>query len=177
MKNITIFIKENYFPIIVIIVLLTLVECLNLKSEYDNNKMFTENEKKIKFDDSIAAFNDFKNRIQHELDSIHHSPEYIAKIKADSINKVHQKMEEEIRLKPLRGLMNRFNINEYVAQRVKDREIWIGMPIKIVFYYRGGYNSKNISNYGNGNEYQFCWYDYTPSCFYCSEDGIVTSYN
>lgn len=64
--------------------------------------------------------------------------------------------------------------NEVIAGKVS-----IGMPMMAVVYERGNPDHMNESNYGNGNEYQFCWDDYTPSCFYASIEsgGLVTSYN
>ena len=61
--------------------------------------------------------------------------------------------------------------------RLANREIWIGMHYEMVVYLRGDYDDLNTSNYGNGNQYQMCWWDYNPSCFYCDSYGIVTSYN
>ena len=60
---------------------------------------------------------------------------------------------------------------------IADNRIWIGMHYEMLVCERGQYNHLNTSNYGNGNQYQMCWDDYNTSCFYCSEDGIVTSYN
>lgn len=57
------------------------------------------------------------------------------------------------------------------------REIWIGMTLNMLKYQRGLPNNSNLSNYGKGNKWQWCWSDYTPSCFYGGEDGVVTSYN
>jgi hypothetical protein len=42
---------------------------------------------------------------------------------------------------------------------------------------RGKPNSVNISNYGNGNRYQWCWDNFEPRCFYGFEDGVITAYN
>jgi len=63
------------------------------------------------------------------------------------------------------------------CQLVADRKIWIGMDIQMVVAQRGLPNHKNVSNYGNGNEYQYCWDDYDISCFYTKADQIVYSYN
>jgi len=58
-----------------------------------------------------------------------------------------------------------------------DNKIWIGMSYDMLVYKRGKPNSANPSNYGLGTEWQWCWHDYTPSCFYGDDDGIVDSYN
>lgn len=63
------------------------------------------------------------------------------------------------------------------CKSLADREIWIGMTYEMLVYQRGKPNTINPSNYGNGIHYQFCWDDYTPSCFYSEEDQIITSYN
>ena len=61
--------------------------------------------------------------------------------------------------------------------KVLDKKIWIGMSIQMLKYQRGNPDSANPSNYGSGNQWQWCWDDYSPSCFYGKEDGIITSYN
>ena len=60
---------------------------------------------------------------------------------------------------------------------VSHNNIWIGMSYFHLIYMRGKPDNVNISNYGNGNQYQWCWYDYTPSYFYGGDDGIITSWN
>jgi hypothetical protein len=63
------------------------------------------------------------------------------------------------------------------CENLSNGKIWIGMSIDMVKYRRGLPDHVNTSNYGNGNEYQWCWDDFNPSCFYGGADGIVTSYN
>lgn len=64
------------------------------------------------------------------------------------------------------------------CRNVADRKIWIGMDIEMVIYMNGRDFSRNVSNYGKGNSYQYCWWDSTPSCFYDEEgDGKIDSYN
>lgn len=59
-----------------------------------------------------------------------------------------------------------------------ERKVWIGMSYDMLLYLRGKPNSVNPSNYGSGIKYQYCWNDYTPSCFYDNNnDDIVDSYN
>jgi len=58
-----------------------------------------------------------------------------------------------------------------------NRQVWIGMTIEMLKYSRGKPNHANPSNYGNGTEWQWCWDDYTPSCFYGKDNGVITSYN
>lgn len=66
---------------------------------------------------------------------------------------------------------------KYDCERLADNRIWIGMSIDMLKYRRGLPNAANPSNYGSGTQWQWCWYDYTPSCFYGDDDGIVDSYN
>ena len=47
----------------------------------------------------------------------------------------------------------------------------------LVFKY-GKPDSANPSNYGSGNQMQYCWNNYHPSCFYDDNgDGKIDSYN
>lgn len=61
--------------------------------------------------------------------------------------------------------------------KLADREIWIGMSIGMLHYLRGLPEHVNKSDYGNGIQYQWCWTELSPSCFYGGEDGIITAYN
>jgi hypothetical protein len=63
------------------------------------------------------------------------------------------------------------------CEKLANNKIWIGETIDMVKYLRGEPNTANPSNYGSGTEWQWCWDDYTPSCFYGGSDGIFTSYN
>ncbi len=63
------------------------------------------------------------------------------------------------------------------CERIASREIWIGMTLDMLKYERGNPNSANPSNYGSGREWQWCWDNYTPSCFYGNDDLIIKSYN
>ncbi|MCD4705944.1 hypothetical protein K8R61_02585 [bacterium] len=63
------------------------------------------------------------------------------------------------------------------CEGLADNKIWIGMTIDMLKYKRGLPNSSNPSNYGYGTEWQWCWHNYTPSCFYGDDDGIIDSYN
>lgn len=63
------------------------------------------------------------------------------------------------------------------CELLAKKRIWIGMHYDMVIYLRGLPNDVNTSNYGSGNQYQSCWDDYDPSCFYFNEDMIIKSYN
>jgi hypothetical protein len=57
-------------------------------------------------------------------------------------------------------------------------QVWIGMRTEMLVYLRGNPNTINKSNYGNGNQYQYCWDSKTPMCFYDKDnDGKIDSYN
>jgi hypothetical protein len=59
-----------------------------------------------------------------------------------------------------------------------ENKIWIGMQIQMVVYLRGQPNSATPSDYGNGVQWQWCWYGSTPSCFYDKDnDGQIDAYN
>ncbi|HEX2786966.1 MAG TPA: hypothetical protein VHP32_03610 [Ignavibacteria bacterium] len=62
--------------------------------------------------------------------------------------------------------------------KASEDRIWIGMNIWLLVARRGNPSSVNPSNYGYGTKYQYCWWDYTPSCFYDDdEDRLVDAYN
>jgi hypothetical protein len=62
--------------------------------------------------------------------------------------------------------------------KVAAGKIWIGMSLDMLKAERGLPNSANPSNYGSGTQYQWCWHNYTPSCFYDNnDDGLIDSYN
>lgn len=64
------------------------------------------------------------------------------------------------------------------CERLADRQVWIGMDIWMVVYLRGKPNSANKSDYGDGVNWQWCWHDYNPSCFYDDNgDNLIDSYN
>ncbi len=64
------------------------------------------------------------------------------------------------------------------CEKIADGKIWIGMSIFMVVETRGNPTSVNVSNYGQGDQRQYCWYRYNPSCFYDkNEDNLVDSYN
>lgn len=64
------------------------------------------------------------------------------------------------------------------CEHAVNGKIWIGMNYWLLVYRRGNPNSINPSNYGDGVRYQYCWYNYTPSCFYDENgDNLIDSYN
>lgn len=64
------------------------------------------------------------------------------------------------------------------CKNLADKKIWVGMSYAMLKEVRGLPSSANPSNYGSGTDWQWCWYNHTPSCFYDhNEDGLVDSYN
>lgn len=59
-----------------------------------------------------------------------------------------------------------------------NNKIWIWMSYDMLVYTHWKPNSANPSNYWVWTQWQWCWYDYTPSCYYdTNDDGLVESYN
>ena len=57
-------------------------------------------------------------------------------------------------------------------------KIWVGMKYDMLVYMRGKPNSVNPSDYGGGIQYQYCWNNYTPRCFYDQNgDSIIDAFN
>jgi hypothetical protein len=112
-----------------------------------------------------------------------YSSQYITQWYAnDSLIKINhlKELEAERRWKMSKAgkLQNRHpNWSNEDCENIIKGLIWIGMDYDMVTYQRGLPNRVNTSNYGNGNEYQACWDDYDPSCFYFGENRIIKSYN
>lgn len=98
--------------------------------------------------------------------------------KLDSINKAYEISEAKFKKTKAGKIQSKHSDwTKEECELVAKKRIWIGMKYEMLTYFRGKPNTINTSNYGNGNEYQCCWDDYTPSCFYMKEDHIITSYN
>ncbi|OJV19223.1 MAG: hypothetical protein BGO21_21250 [Dyadobacter sp. 50-39] len=64
------------------------------------------------------------------------------------------------------------------CQRLARKEVWIGMHLDMLKYLRGLPDAANESNYGNGSQWQWCWHDLSPSCFYDRDnDMVIDAYN
>lgn len=95
-------------------------------------------------------------------------------------NKAKQLAQEEVNWKKTKAgklQIKHPNWSKEDCEKIVHNKIWIGMSIDMLRYMNGKPNSSNPSNYGNGIEWQWCWDDITPSCFYGGDDGIITSYN
>ena len=59
-----------------------------------------------------------------------------------------------------------------------NNKIWIGMTYDMLVYMNGKPDTVNPSNYGNGTRYQYCWDDFSPSCYYDNNnDSVIDAYN
>ena len=64
------------------------------------------------------------------------------------------------------------------CNKLAENKIWIGMSYDMLVFQRGKPSSINPSNYGGATKYQYCWNNYTPSCFYDeNEDKIMDAFN
>ncbi len=65
------------------------------------------------------------------------------------------------------------------CERAARGDVWIGMNIFMLFAERGSNpDADNKSNYGGGNQYQYCWYDMSPECVYLQPNSdLISSYN
>lgn len=67
---------------------------------------------------------------------------------------------------------------DFDCERLANHRIWIGMTYDMLIAQRGKPNVVNPSNYGSGVSYQYCWRNWTPSCFYDNDgDGKIDAYN
>jgi len=133
-----------------------------LKISTDRAELGLEYAKKIKY--QVIIMKQVKDSIlQVKQDSIVKATEIAEKkwesTKAGQIHKKHPNWSKE------------------ECELLAARKIWIGMNLDMLKYLRGNPNHANPSNYGNGTEWQWCWDDYSPSCFYGKDDGIITAYN
>ena len=132
----------------------------------ENESARVAKEKQKRQNDSIAIVkrDSTKKAFYKELD------EKYAKQGGRNTTAEAKSLMEEVKKKGL-------DWDEFTCWRIINKQVWIGMTIKMLKYERGEPNHVNVSNYGNGEEYQWCWDDKTPSCFYGKSDGIITSYN
>jgi hypothetical protein len=131
------------------------------------------------------------NRIFTEEEKAQKQAELEAKQKADAENLeaqkkaeaekiAKQKAEKEIWDNSKAGkLCNKHtDWTKEECERLANGKIWIGMSYDMLTEKMGLPNSANPSNYGNGTDWQWCWHDYSPSCYYDhNDDGLVDSYN
>jgi len=145
--------KFGCLPILVIFFLIGLLT----KSSTDNKTANASGPDNKKIESLDSAKIDFRDAEQIKRDSIDLAN--WEKTKAGKIFKKHPEWTKD------------------ECENVADNKIWIGMSYEMLLCERGKPNTVNTSNYGKGNEYQACWEDYNPSCYYFGEDHIVKSYN
>lgn len=64
------------------------------------------------------------------------------------------------------------------CKNVSEGRYWIGMSTDMMVASLGRPNSAKPSNYGNGQQWQYCYTDGWFQCFYDqNDDGIIDSYN
>lgn len=64
------------------------------------------------------------------------------------------------------------------CEQLQEGNVWVGMTYDMLVWKRGKPDYTNVSNYGKGNRFQYCWTDWTPSCFYDKNgDKVMESYN
>ncbi|WP_310378220.1 zinc-ribbon domain-containing protein [Flavobacterium sp.] len=140
--------------IVIVIFIAVLVNTCN-KTGSENTNSTTETLYPEPIIDTVA-----EKKLQDSLNKIAEIEEAnFKKTKAGKIQKKHPEWSRED------------------CERIANKKIWIGMNYDMLLYLRGKPNDVNTSDYGNGPEYQCCWDDYDPSCFYMKSDDIITSYN
>ncbi|MFZ4545886.1 MAG: hypothetical protein ACOYN4_00545 [Bacteroidales bacterium] len=100
--------------------------------------------------------------------------------KADSIAKAYSEKEDKLFMKSKAGKIYKTHPtwSKEDCKLLAENKIWIGMGYDMLVFRRGKPNSETPSNYGNGTQWQYCWYDYTPMCFYDdNDDGLIDKYN
>ena len=64
------------------------------------------------------------------------------------------------------------------CELLADNRIWIWMSYEMLIYTHWKPDTANPSNYWIWTQWQWCWHDYSPSCFYDNnDDGLIESYN
>lgn len=87
------------------------------------------------------------------------------------------KENEKTKIGRLRNRHNGFEWTEDECQRILKHEIWIGMTVDMMYASIGFPNKANRSNYGYGDEWQFCYHKKNIYLYDKNDDGIIDSYN
>jgi hypothetical protein len=146
------------------------------KANFDSIKKIylTNNDIKTKLEYAIAL-NKYSIELKAKRDSI--SKKINAETEAQEEKKIALEEAKWFKTKAGKIQKKHPNWSREDCKNIVDRKVWIGMSIDMLKYMRGNPNHANPSDYGNGVQWQWCWDDFTPSCFYGENDGIVTSYN
>jgi len=120
---------------------------------------------------SIVLIGD-KNRMKEVIDDLNG----IKKLKRDSLQIESDFKKNNPKAYKIHNKHPEWAIEDCML--LAEDKIWIGMSLDMLKYQRGKPNSANPSSYGNGVKWQWCWSEYTPSCFYDdNNDGLVDSFN
>lgn len=158
------------------------VQALNIKSKAILDSTFESNGNLLNKDsiyaiyfkissDSAELRVEYVNKINEKMASLKN----IEQEKTAKLNLIEQKRWDKTKAGKIQKKHPSWSNED--CERLAERRIWIGMSIDMVKYLFGRPNRANPSNYGNGTHWQWCYDDYTPSCYYGGEDGIITSYN
>jgi hypothetical protein len=138
-------------------------------------KEIKDPELKLKF---AKQLNDYSIKLKSKSEKLSRNIEAIDKVNLKKIEVKEKEADKEWYSSKAGKIQKKYpGWSRKDCKSLADRKIWIGMTYEMLVYQRGKPNTVNPSNYGNGIHYQFCWDDYTPSCFYSEEDQIITSYN
>ncbi len=154
--------KSLFTLLLVAILFVWMISKCDSSSSYDAEKEYALTDAEKRETDSLSAV-DAKNKILEEeerkkQEEIEDKRFY--KSKAGRIHKKHPEWSRDD------------------CELLANNRIWVGMTYSMLKYKRGLPNHANPSNYGNGTQWQWCWNDYTPSCFYDNnDDGVIDSYN
>lgn len=141
---------------------------------------------KNKREEPKSAIEEFKELTPYQQDSILKHNRDLAKIdsailaKREKEERAKELAEEKAFLKTKAGkIWNKHrDWSKEDCALLAQGKYWVGMHIDMLKYRRGLPDSANPSNYGNGTSWQWCWHDYTPSCFYDNNnDGLIDAYN
>jgi len=133
----------------------------------------SDNDLKLLCEDNNKQFNAFK-----EAQALKKKQE---KEKEDLKNKQKEEAELKASMSPKAWKIHKKHPNWSIddCKNLAEGRYWVGMSYDMLVVSFGGKpNSANPSNYGNETQWQWCWHNYTPSCFYDhNDDGIIDSYN
>lgn len=111
-------------------------------------------------------------------------PENIAKAAEEKAKQEEEKAKAEAELEAFKRTPAGKLCEEHPTwtriecQSVIARNHWIGMDYEMLVYMWGKPSQVNSSNYGRGDEYQYCWRSIKPSCYYDDNgDGKIDAYN
>ncbi len=151
--------NSSYFDFKFFLIFILITICMIGCGESEYQKYLA-----IKSDDSIRRSEYLhKKYVDAQLDSI----------RIENENKLSKK--DQLRLIKIRK--EHPNWSPSIINRLLNNEIWIGMSFEMVKFKNGKPDHVTLSNYGEGNQYQWCWNNLIPSCFYGNSNFIITSYN